>query len=182
MSRRDVTIPASRGRILDAAGVALAWSEHFYDLKSTARALSDEETAALKKLFPEMKTDGEYLRRNLTPGEVMGLEELIRSGVRVRIVARNERIVIDSPEVRRLVGEVRLESGKFRGISGWEKEFDDELSGSPGRMNVMLDRNRNWIHSTVRVIRPMVEGRDVKMDLTLRELEKRAREAANVAK
>lgn len=175
MARRDVTIPASRGSIISADGVALAWSEHFYDLVSIAPKrvpLTGDEVAALKKVLPDMETDDKIIKRNLTPGEVVSLEELIRSGVRVRIVARNERIVIDSPEIRRRVGQVRVEAGGIRGISGWEKEFDGELSGSPGRMNVMLDRNRNWIRSSVKVIKPMTGGKDVRLKYPLRELEK----------
>ena len=185
MARREVTIPASRGSILDADGVELAWSEHFYDLVSTAtprRALSAEEVAALKKILPSLDESGEYLRRNLTPGEVMGLEELIRSGVRVRIVVRHERRVVDSPNVRRRVGGVRRERGITRGEAGWEKEFDRELSGSPGRMSVMLDRNRNWIRSSVKVLKPTRDGSDVGVQWTLRELEQGNGEAADAAR
>ena len=181
MARRTVTIPAVRGRILDADGIVLAWSEHFYDLESAApgSALDGEELAALKKVIPDLKPNGKLLRRNLTPGEVMGLEELIRSGVRVKIVARNERIVIDSPEIRRRVGVVRREPGIMRGASGWEKEFDRELAGSPGRISVMLDRERNWIRSSVKVLEPMVKGRDVRLKQPLRELERPSAEAEN---
>lgn len=183
MARRDVTIPASRGSIVSGDGVVLAWSEHFYDLVSIAPKrvpLTSEETAALKTVLSDTDTRGRIIKRNLTPGEVMGLEELIRSGVRVRIVARNERIVIDSPEIRRRVGQVRVGPGGVRGVSGWEKEFDGELSGSPGRINVMLDRNRNWIRSSVKVLKPMTGGKDVKLKYSLRELEKGGTEALDV--
>lgn len=179
MARREVAIPAFRGSIIDADGVALAWSEHFYDLVSIAPArlpLTNEEVAELKKVIPGMDVAGKTLKRNLSPGEVMSLEELIRSGVRVRIIARNERIVIDSPEVRRRVGQVRSVSGTLRGVSGWEKEFDRELSGSPGRMSVMLDRNRNWIRSSVKVLTPMTEGRDIRVDYSLRNSKKGEKE------
>ena len=181
MARRTVTIPAVRGRILDADGVALAWSEHFYDLESTAPGgrLGDDELAALKKVIPNMSSKGKKLRRNLTPGEVMSLEELIRSGVRVKISVRNERIVIDSPEIRRRVGAVRMENGVMRGVSGWEKEFDRELAGSSGRMSVMLDSEHNWIRSSVKVLKPMVKGGDVRLKQSLRELEKPDAEAGN---
>ena len=175
MARRDVTIPASRGSIISADGVVLAWSEHFYDLVSIAPKrvpLTGEEVSALKKVLHDMDANGKIIKRNLTPGEVMSLEELIRSGVRVRIVVRNERIVIDSPEIRRRVGQVRGGAGGPRGVSGWEKEFDGELSGSPGRVNVMLDRNRNWIRSSVKVLKPMTKGKNVKLKFTLGELEK----------
>ena len=181
MARRTVVIPAVRGRILDADGLTLAWSEHFYDLEATApgSVLDDEELTALKKVIPDLNPGGRQLRRNLTPGEVMSLEELIRSGVRVKIVARNERIVIDSPEIRCRVGGVRREPGAMRGVSGWEKEFDRELAGSPGRISVMLDREHNWIRSSVKVLKPMIKGRDVRLKQPLRELERPDSEAGN---
>ena len=182
MARSVVTIPAPRGRILDADGVMLAWSEHFYDLETAVpgSALNDAEIAALKKLIPDMDTGKKPLRSNLTPGEVNCLKEMIRSGVRVKIVPRNERIVIVSPEPRRRVGSVkRTEKGSFRGVSGWEKEFDRQLSGSPGRISVMLDRKRNWIHSSVKVLTPMVPGQDVRLRQKLRELEPSGGEASN---
>lgn len=181
MARRTVTLPAVRGRILDADGVVLAWSEHFYDLESTVPGpgFDGEELAALKRLIPDLALNGKSLRRNLTPCEVMSLEELIRAGVRVKIVGRTERIVIDSPEIRRRVGVVRTVGGVMRGTSGWEEEFDRELAGSPGRLSVMLDREHNWIRSSVKVLKPMTGGRDVRLKQPLRELERPVPEVQN---
>ena len=162
MARRTVTIPAPRGRILDAGGRALVWSEHFYDLVSAVPGggeLDAGELAALNKVIPDMAPEGKMLRRNLTPGEVMGLEELIRSGVRVRIVGRNKRIAIESSVVKLLAPE-------------WEKTYDRELSGSPGRMSVMLDRRGNWIRRSVRLLSPTIRGNDVRLERTLSELER----------
>ncbi|MBP5530534.1 MAG: hypothetical protein J6Y54_00700 [Lentisphaeria bacterium] len=161
MARRTVKIPAPRGRILDAGGRALVWSEHFYDLVSAVPGsgrLDVDELVALNKVIPDMASEDKTLRRNLTPGEVMGLEELIRSGVRVRIVGRNERIAIDSPVVKRLA-------------PGWEKTYDRELAGASGRMSVMLDRKGNWIRHSVKLISPTIRGSDVRLEQTLSELE-----------
>ena len=167
MARRTVTIPAPRGRILDAGGRVLVWSERFFDLESAVPGggkLTCEELAVLNKVIPDVKLEGKVLRRNLSFGEVMGLEELVRSGVRVRIVGRNERIAVDSPMVKRLA-------------SGWEKTYDRELGGAPGRMSVMLDRKGNWIRQSVKVLSPMIEGRDVRLERTLPELERSDTEA-----
>lgn len=171
MARRVFRIPAPRGRIMDAEGVPLAWNVHFFDLVSTApaRGLNAEELAALKKVLPDVDPACVPLRRNLTPEEVTGLKEVIDSGVRVQIVTRNERIVIDSPAIRKRVGKVSIEDGVVRGVSGWEKEFDRELSGIVGRMSVMLDRNRNWI--SVESLTPMTAGKDVRLPHALRKLE-----------
>ena len=167
MARRTVTIPAPRGRILDAVGRELVWSERFFDLESAVPGggeLTCGEFAALDKVIPDVTREGKVLRRNLSSGEVMGLEELIRSGVRVRIVGRNERIAIDSPTVKLLA-------------PGWERTYDRELAGASGRMSVMLDRKGNWIRQSVKVLSPMVRGKDVRLDRTLPELEKSGAEA-----
>jgi hypothetical protein len=44
-------------------------------------------------------------------------------------------------------------------------------------MSVMLDRKGNWIRQSVKVLSPMVRGKDVRLDRTLPELEKSGAEA-----
>lgn len=173
MARRRVVIPAVRGRILDANGVCLVWSERFYDLQSLTPegdCLSDEELEELKKALPEIDDEGRILRRNLSPEELLRLETPLKSGIRARIVSRDERIAVAYPEIRQAAGELRFRDGCWRGASGWEAEFDAELSGSPGSLTVMLDRSRNWIPSSVRVQRQPVPGRDVRLKWSLDEL------------
>ena len=174
MARRTTEIPAVRGRIIDAAGVPLVWSERFYDLISLAEEdapLSDGELAGLRSALPDLNAEGGMLRRNLTPAELLKLELPLKSGIRARIVTRDARIVVASPAVRRLAGELRFRNGGWHGASGWEAEFDAELAGRPGCLSVMLDRHRNWIPSSVRMVAMPVPGRDVKLTRTLRELE-----------
>ena len=175
MARRTVEIPAVRGRIFDAAGVRLVWSERFYDLVSQTlegESLSDEELAELKPVLADLSAEGRVLRRNLTPDELLQLEAPLKSGIRARIVSRDVRIVVSSPAIRRLAGELRFRDGGWHGASGWEAEFDPELSGTPGRLSVLLNRHRHWIPASVRVLVIPVPGRDVKLTRTLRELEK----------
>lgn len=177
MARRQVVIPAVRGRILDADGVCLVWSERFYDLLSLVPEgfeLSDEELAELRTVLPVLPDEGRVLRRNLTPDELLRLEAPLKSGVRARIVSRDERIAVAIPEIRQAVGELRFRDGSWGGASGWEAEFDAELSGSPGSLTVMLDRHRNWIPASVRMVKKPVPGRDVRLKHTLRELTKQS--------
>lgn len=182
MARR-VVVPARRGRILDAEGERLAWTELVYDLESAApksAPLTGTEIAELKRVIPDLDPSGRVLRRNLAPGEFRELAKLIGAGVRVKIVGRSERIVIDSPGIRRRVGKVAVAAGSVRGISGWEREFDAELAGSPGRMSVMLDRRGGWIRQSIKVLAPTVDGRDVRLKRTLRELEEPSGGSADV--
>ena len=181
MARRVFRIPAPRGRILDADGEPLAWSLKFWDLVSAVprQTLGAEEIASLKRVLPDMTGEGDVLRRGMTLDEANRIRELT-NGVRVRIVARTERIVIDSPEIRRRVGKVSVEDGRACGVSGWEREFDRELSGSPGRMSVMVDRTGRWIPSSERLLKPMVPGKDVRLPQTLRELKRCEKGAGDV--
>lgn len=173
MARRRVVIPSVRGRILDANGVCLVWSERFYDLQSLTPegvCLSDEELDALRTVLPEIDEERRVLRRNLSPEELLRLEAPLKSGIRARIVSRDERIAVAYPEIRQAAGELRFRDGCWRGASGWEAEFDAELAGSPGSLTVMLDRRRNWIPASVRVLRQPVPGRDVRLRRSLEEL------------
>ena len=173
-ARRTFYIPARRGRILDANGVRLVWSERFYDLVSTCPngdALSGDEIRMLKTAAPEIAATGGVLFRGLDPGGLERLEEPLRSGVRARIVVRDERIVVDSPAIRLLAGKVVSHDGGWSGASGWEKEYDAQLAGTPGKFTVMLDRHRNWIASTVKMMELPEAGRDVRIAFSLRELE-----------
>ena len=185
MARRRVVIPAVRGRIFDANGVCLVWSERFYDLLSLAPeedGLSDDELKELKTVLPEIDDDGRVLRRNLSPEEVLRLEAPLKSGIRARIISRDERIAVAYPEIRQAAGELRFRDGCWRGASGWEAEFDAELAGSPGSLTVMLDRRRNWIPSSVRVQCHPVPGRDVHLKWSLDELIHSGKRACEDAK
>ena len=174
-ARRTFLLPAPRGGILDPGGVLLVWSERFYDLVALlpeGETLTAEETAMLAAAVPGISGNSGVLLRGLAPEEVLALEKPLRSGaVRARIVPRDERMMIDSPAVRRLAGKVERRDGVWRGVSGWEAKFDDTLAGSPGKFTVLLDRRRNWIPTTLRMLETPEPGRDVILDRRLRELE-----------
>lgn len=173
-ARRTYAIPAQRGRILDREGVCLVWSERSYDLVSTCPdgdALSDGEMRMLATAVSGVTAESGVLRRGLSPEELLALEAPIKTGVRARIVPRDERIVVDSPVVRKLVGELSRKDGDIHGVSGWEFEYDAELSGTPGEFTVMLDRRRNWIASSLKIVKLPVAGRDVRLSLELEKIE-----------
>lgn len=174
-ARRSFSIPALRGGIVDSTGIRLVWSERFYDLAAVlpdGDELAGEELRALAEAVPAISGSSGVLRRGLTPEELLALEKTLCSGtVRARIVPRDERMTVDSPAVRRLAGTVVRQDGVWHGVSGWEREFDSGLAGTPGRFTVMLDRRLNWIPATLQVLELPKSGRDVRLKHSLRELE-----------
>ena len=73
-------------------------------------------------------------------------------------------------EIRRMVGQIGYRRDVMYGVTGAEKEYDVELSGTPGEYEVMLDRRRNWITGTWKLLVPSIPGEDVKLNVSLRDL------------
>ena len=166
-ARYQGTLPALRGRIIDRNGVVLAWSERYFDLCISSDSVElmpePEEIEPLKLILPRLKYSPpeRELCRNLTPAEIMTLEGVIRDGkFPLYIRLREERIVVNTPELRRRVGTVRPENGILTGESGWEKEFDHILSAVSGRFSVLRDRWMNWIPASWQLVVPPEDGRD----------------------
>ena len=160
-ARRTFAIPARRGRIFDAAGLRLVWHERYYDLVSTrtpGMRLDEWELNELRRSVARIDPDSGALCRNLAADEVMALEGVIRSGIRARIVIRDERVTVDSPAVRRRA-------------DAWEAENARMLAGQDGSVTVMLDRFGRWIPTTVRIVAQPRPGSDLHLKKTLAELE-----------
>ena len=158
---RTFRLPARRGRIFDAAKRRLVWSERYYDLVSTLpedRNLDDWELEELRGAIGALDAGSGRLRRNLAAEEVLALERTLGTGVRARVAVRDERIVVDSPAVRRRVHE-------------WELAHESTLAGRDGTVSVMLDRFGRWIPATVRVVEQPRPGGDLHLEQTLGEME-----------
>jgi cell division protein FtsI/penicillin-binding protein 2 len=174
---REGFVPAPRGRILDAEGRALAWTEKYFDLycvKDVAGKIPRRLTSELKKEFSglllEDDSDRVLLKRALRPEEIMRLEKYMAGNGCLMVVPRRERVCVDYPGVRELAGKVVAFDGGFRGISGIEAESDKELSGEKGIYIVMLDRNGKWVENTWRMLKAPVPGGDVSIKRTLNQL------------
>mgnify|MGYP000925802945 CR=1 FL=1 len=179
LALRQGTIQATRGRILDCNGVVLAWSEKYYDLFLVNPPSGDiRREAVIQKLRlvlpesePEVAGDAIWLlKTDLSPSQLMALEVLLRSYPELQIVPREERLVVDYPEVRRFIGRVAYRRDLMYGVDGAEKEYDVELSGTPGEYEVMLDRRRNWIAGTWKLLAPAISGEDMKLNVALADL------------
>ncbi len=168
-----------RARLLDAGGTPLAWSERYFDLiwrgsnpppEKLLQRLNKELNTTL---VPTKSTRGKrwLLRRNLTPDELLKTAPIQRKTPDLIIHSRVERIVVNIAAVRKKVGWTRQLNGEMQGVSGWEKEYDAQLRGTPGRYEVMLDRRRRWIDSTWKLLTPPIPGKDVQVPFRLEDMQ-----------
>lgn len=182
-ARREGVLPAARGRILDANGVPLAWTEiHFaLYLRKSQNGINSKLKAFLATRFqvteiPDFSPDQEeiMLINELPVSSEKELENLFAIPEQfpaLRIRTRHCRIHVDYPQVAARLGEcTEDENGIPHGISGWEKEFDRELSGSAGTFSVMRDRKAGWLPGTIRMNKMPSPGKDVTLDVTLADL------------
>ncbi len=192
MARFSGQLPAVRGRILDRAGRALAWSERYFDLfwipvdgtDPNPKSFTEIQQIVADLLVPNPPEASAgnpvLLKRNLSTQELLALEAFIKSHREYQLKSRVERIRVNHPVVRGYLGSVEQSDGILVGTSGLEAEYDEVLRGKPGRFEVMLDRRRNWIPGSWKQLEEPIQGKDVVLSETLETLESRltgAREA-----
>lgn len=174
---RSGIIPAARGRILDKNGLALAWTRRYHDLlidvypdlcRSNSTLIS-ELIGKIQGLTPDEKKE-RYVKKGLSPSEISLLRDYISKYRGVKIIPRLERMYVDYPEVRKVLGKVEVYDGKYYGIDGAERKYDSELNGTDGMYIVMLDRYRNWIPGTWKLKTEMLPGKDVILEDSLEEI------------
>ncbi len=179
LSCREGIYTAGRGRILDCNGVPLAWSERHYDLYILDLPGSPEYRKQLINILTRrigdlsttiLQDENSIIKQDLSPTEVDMLRELIPDHPSLKIKFRIVRRVIEFPEVRQLIGNVEFDGKVLKGASGCEKLYDKELSGTPGKYKIMLDRNKNWIPGTFTCLVKAVPGRDVRLKRSLEEI------------
>jgi cell division protein FtsI/penicillin-binding protein 2 len=163
-------LPSSRGRILTKDGKVLVYSKSYFNLLLQADdvILSIEEEYKIEKIIGPFNIDDSLiLKKNLSVKEINKLEEVIKSGIPVKIKIFTQRVYHPSKAVEYFAGK----QNNNIGISGWEKEYDDTLKGSNGQFTVLLDRRRNWIASTFKIFKNRISGKDVTLPYTLQEIE-----------
>jgi len=169
-------VPAARGRILDAAGVPLAWSVRRYDLCWDAPQSADIRKADLKafrQAFPRalrtraqasFDAAGRYvLLPRLQGKDLETAYELCRSHPRFHVRTTFERRVRPGldPTLRQRLGRVVVVAGQEHGLDGEERRFDDILRGKPGVFTVAIDKYGRWIPQTWQKLQEMQPGYDV---------------------
>lgn len=182
LAKRELSYYPERSKILDKNGIILAWSEKYYDLYYNNLTDSPERSQLIykriKKLLPEAKEpDADAVHsiifRALQPRQFLAMEKLIYLFPELQITPRIERKVVDYPQIRSQIGQVRFLKGRLVGINGFEKLHNETLNGTPGKYRIMLDRNKNWIKNSGQSIMLAVPGKNVRLQLTLEEIRKR---------
>ncbi|MCQ2379096.1 MAG: hypothetical protein MJ016_07835 [Victivallaceae bacterium] len=156
---REGVIPAIRGTIFDRDRVPVAWDEARLELRADPdfSAENAEELSAVLKRSASPDFSGVIVHR-LRPDEVEKTEPLWRAGLPARIVFRRDRVFAVSG-----TGRERVEN--------LEIFHDAVLRGRDGRFQVMLDRRRDEIPGSWRLVEEPVRGQDVVLDVSLTELE-----------
>ncbi len=176
---RHGTYYAGRGRILDKNDRVLAWSEKYFDLYLLG--LEDDpniRNMTLRKvteILPDaaltrIKDAVFIMKREIAPDKILALEPLLTKFPELKILPRIERKVVDYAEVRNYIGRVEAKNGNQHGISGIEQKYDSILAGVSGIYEVMLDRHKNWVKGTWLLKRKAAPGNDVKLDLSLEDI------------
>ena len=127
----------------------------------------------IRRFFPEHELPHPMklpllLKNDLSPEEIVFYSRRLRNYPELRIVPVIRRVVVGTPEIQSQIGKTALnDAGEAVGVSGLEREYDLELSGTSGRMTVMLDRNGNWCYDTLRITRQAKNGEDIRADFEL---------------
>ncbi|MCX8006899.1 MAG: penicillin-binding protein 2 [Coriobacteriia bacterium] len=168
----DLTIPAQRGSIYDREGKPLAVTtaaktvyavpREVVDKKAAARALAaalgGAEDKYLAKL--EKKTNFVYLARKVPVEQAEALRSLGLAGV--YFLDDTRRVYPSSNLACQLLGFVGLDGD---GLSGIEKQYDELLAGSPGRLICEKGLSGVPIPGGVTVREEPVDGQNVVLTL-----------------
>ncbi len=169
--RRDLEIPASRGRIADRNGDVLAIStpmKSVWAVPADAR-LSPQQTAQLAVL---LEMDGKELNRKLLSDKsFVFLRRQLPPEIGDKVAALKLPGIGLDKEYRRYypTGEMTAHLVGFtgvddQGLEGVELAFQDQLLGHAGRRSVIKDR-RGQIVEDVGSIRPPQDGKDIRLAL-----------------
>ncbi len=171
------TYPPVRGRLLDAGGTPLAWSERYFDLEWHEEIAPGQQTLTELSGFLGFRLEPEpaeadrkwILKRDLLPMELLKANQILSQHPSLVIRPRLERIRVNIEDLREKIGKTELRHGELVGVSGWEAEYDELLRGVPGKFEVLLDRRRQWIDSSWKLLQKAVPGRDVRVPYQLEE-------------
>lgn len=182
-ARKEGVLPAARGRILDADGVPLAWTELRISLylRKSKDGINNNLISFLQSRFqlkeiPEFTPEQEILllMDEIPVDSEKELAELFaipEKYPQLEVHTRHKRNRVDYPQVAALLGECKEdENGIPHGISGWEKEYEKQLCGQAGTFSVLLDRNGKWMPGTMKMLTMPVAGEDVKLEKSLAAL------------
>ena len=174
-SWRHGMVPGIRGRILDADGVPLAWSERRFALLWTRPADPQEAARQWAALHEAMPLEPRWSLRTavaraaeevrlidaVTPEQFARLGDVCTRHPAFRLEAYFVRQTYPAAALRRELGAVTRRNGMEIGVSGLERVHDSLLRGRPGMYRVMVNPLRAWVPETWEQLRDMTPGYDV---------------------
>jgi cell division protein FtsI (penicillin-binding protein 3) len=173
---RTITLPASRGKVLDRQGVVLAASipaRAIWAIPEDANEAKIEQIQALAKLLDTTEKDIRALLENEDKSFVY-LRRQVPLEVAKKISALGMPGVHQLPETLRFYpeGEVTAHIVGFndlddKGQEGIELAYDSRLSGQPGSRRVIKDRLGRVIED-VREVNVPVNGADLTLSIDTR--------------
>lgn len=173
---RTITLPASRGKVLDRQGVVLAASipaRAIWAIPEDANLATDQQIKALAKLLGTTEKD---LRLSLSNEDksFVYLRRQVPLEIAKQISALGMPGVHQLPETLRYYpeGEVAAHIVGFndlddKGQEGIELAYNEQLSGQPGSRRVIKDRLGRVIED-VRAVNVPVNGADLTLSIDTR--------------
>ena len=180
ISVRTGVLPACRGRLLDADGVLLAWSEREFCLQYKIAPSVEkvwEDLYALEQAYGgkarqyySLCSNGRgrfaYLKRSLSADEILDYQDFIKANPAFRITSHFSRHYVNQ-SLRSKLGETHSSGQRQVGISGFEKKYNRELKGQDGRYRVNLDKRGDWVEGSWEELSPPKSGYDVYLPFTV---------------
>ncbi|MDH4093966.1 MAG: penicillin-binding protein 2 [Betaproteobacteria bacterium] len=169
---RVLTVPATRGRILDRNGEALAVSTPVQSVWAIPGDVS-ASPAQLRRLASLLGADAGELRRKLGDAsrDFVYLKRQIAPETAERVAQLGLEGIYQHPEYRRYYpgGEVTAHVVGFTGVDeagqeGMELAFEASLGGVPGSRRVIKDR-RGRVVEDIESIRAAQDGRDLTLSI-----------------
>lgn len=171
---RDMTIPVTRGRILDRHGKLLAtslpvpsvWVDPSQqqltdaDISCIAAAISTDED----KLRQRLQSDHQflYIKRFLSADEAKNIERCHSPSL--HYLTEYKRFYPEAEAVSQLIGTTTVEG---QGISGIEKMYQDKLQGQSGKIKAYVDRHGHMLATSYTTRQP-VPGEDITLSIDQR--------------
>jgi cell division protein FtsI (penicillin-binding protein 3) len=166
------TLAADRGTVFDRSGVELAvsvpqWSVYVDPLLIEDPVAEAAQVAAVVGVDPavvedRMRTDGRfaYVVRQAPEEVATGIRALGLAGV--GLLEEPKRFLPNGQLARSIIGSTDIDGN---GLSGLERQYGDQLTGTPGSLSMERGTGGRTIPMGERVVQPAVPGDDLVLTL-----------------
>lgn len=175
-------VPAGRGRILDAQGRPLAWStRHFrllWHIPRDPRTAENQWRHITESVDPDPQWNPDRIRlfldqqvildHDLSSREFQTLVEHDPNNGSLTVESYFKRHCANLPGLTQRMGRTIVENGTEIGVSGFEKQYDQLLRGTPGVIRTFVSDNGETLRHTRKIVRNVRPGYDVYMPFTIR--------------